>query len=151
MMTKKEIEVIKSKVENKDIIYFDCFDTIVYRKYSTKYVFYRLAEFLVQEYSVGIPFEYVQKSLQGFFVECDIPFKEIARNVYLHFFYNKDIDENEFVSKFESEFIKAELDNIELAPNILELLTWMISKKKKYIYLAISILEKKNLNYSLVV
>lgn len=54
MMTKKEIEVIKSKVENKDIIYFDCFDTIVYRKYSTKYVFYRLAEFLVQEYSVGI-------------------------------------------------------------------------------------------------
>ena len=150
-MTKKEIEVIKSKVENKDIIYFDCFDTIVYRKYSTKYVFYRLAEFLVQEYSVGIPFEYVQKSLQSFFVECDIPFKEIARNVYLHFFYNKDIDENEFVSKFESEFIKAELDNIELAPNILELLTWMISKKKKYIYLAISILEKKNLNYSLVV
>ena len=120
MMTKKEIEVIKSKVENKDIIYFDCFDTIVYRKYSTKYVFYRLAEFLVQEYSVGIPFEYVQKSLQGFFVECDIPFKEIARNVYLHFFYNKDIDENEFVSKFESEFIKAELDNIELAPNIIQ-------------------------------
>ena len=150
-MTKKEIEVIKSKVENKDIIYFDCFDTIVYRKYSTKYVFYRLAEFLVQEYSVGIPFEYVQKSLQGFFVECDIPFKEIARNVYLHFFYNKDIDENEFVSKFESEFIKAELDNIELAPNILELLTWMISKNKKIYILSDFYFGKKNLNYSLVV
>lgn len=145
MMTKKEIEVIKSKVENKDIIYFDCFDTIVYRKYSTKYVFYRLAEFLIQEYSVGISFEYVQKSLQSFFVECDIPFRKIARNVYLHFFYNIDIDENEFVSKFGSEFIKAELDNIELAPNVLELLKWMIAKKKKLYILSDFYFGKKEL------
>lgn len=63
----------------------------------------------------------------------------------MHFFYNKDIDENEFVSKFESEFIKAELDNIELAPNILELLTWMISKNKKIYILSDFYFGKKEL------
>ena len=69
-MTKKEIEVIKSKVENKDIIYFDCFDTIVYRKYSTKYVFYRLAEFLVQEYSVGIATVYKGNIIKNLIMDC---------------------------------------------------------------------------------
>ena len=130
-MTNREIDTIIHQTEEKSNIYFDCFDTLVYRKYSSKYVFYRLAEFLLQEWSLKIPFDYILKGLQAFFVECDISFDEIAKNVFLHYIAGDSTEERLFVSQFKRAFIEAEMDNIKLAPNVLQLLDLLNAKKKK--------------------
>ena len=144
-MTNREIDTIIHQTEEKSNIYFDCFDTLVYRKYSSKYVFYRLAEFLLQEWSLKIPFDYILKGLQAFFVECDISFDEIAKNVFLHYIAGDSTEERLFVSQFKRAFIEAEMDNIKLAPNVLQLLDLLNAKKKKIFILSDFYLGKKEL------
>lgn len=112
-------------------IYIDCFDTLLYRKFSPKYAYYELANFLFSEFHVN---ENVFNSCEAFFVEGEIQLSKIAYNIFIHYEINKQIEFVDFYNRFYDAFIHAELTNTCLAPNA-KLLLNELKKKNKKLYL----------------
>ena len=81
-MNQKEIKIIISKVENIDNVYFDCFDTLIRRKYSIKYCFYKLADMLILEYKFPYDHKELVNSLYNIFSRCDVDFSKLVEDIY---------------------------------------------------------------------
>lgn len=110
-MKQKEIDSILSKSKNKEWIAFDCFDTLIERKYSINYVFYRLSGFLLRQYDFRESQEQLFLSLQRIFNRCNLPFESLVRDLYLHYKEEITDDFQKFFIDLKKEFIQAEVEN----------------------------------------
>lgn len=130
-MKKEEFEQIKKIVVSKSDIYFDCFDTLISRKYSTRYVFWKIADFMIEEYAITMPLNNLYRSIQSFFVQCDIPFEKIVWNIYLHYIDCTGNGFEIFLNNFKTVYVNAEMENAVATPYCEELLDFLKYNKKK--------------------
>lgn len=130
-MTKQEIKQIIELSSKKQFIYFDCFDTLLYRKHSPEYIYQSIGEFLIREF--GFP-ENIVNSIPLFFWRCDIPFEQISKDIYLHYGLNSKIDFSLFFECIHKVFIEAEIRNTFLSDNSKDLLK-KLKENGKDIYL----------------
>lgn len=132
-MNKKEIRTILDKAKGKKLIAFDCFDTLVRRKYSINYVFFRLSGYLLGQYPLRKNFNQVFLSLQRILNRCDVSFESLAKDVYLHFEDDIPVDFLDFYAGFKTEFESAEKDNILATEGSTDLIR-QLKKSGKSIY-----------------
>ena len=127
-MKKEEYNQIISKSNSVKKIYFDCFDTLIKRKYSDKYCFYKIANMLIMEFGLSLSQERLVLSLDHIFNRCNVNFDVIVRDVYIHYSHEISASFEYFYNIFRQTYINAELQNIELAENVKQLLKELAAK-----------------------
>lgn len=132
-MNKREFCNVLEKATEKKSIAFDCFDTLITRKYSINYVFYRLSGYLLSQYPLRNSFTQIYLSLQRILNRCNVPFESLVKDVYLHYEDDIPVDFYHFLLGFKKEFESAEKENAIPAEGSVDLIR-QLKKSKKTIF-----------------